>query len=335
MEEKQTELNPVESTEKPAQQSLVTAVVIFILLVVVGTAFFFLGKAQNTKQTKNSAINPPTVASSPKVVAWKTYSNAKYNYSIEYPGDWVAHEYPDLKDGAFFNTLNMASTSSTNITVSISVAQKMGNYTNLSLEEYAKVAGKEIQNYDSLVSIKKVIATSGAVGYETTWMVQPMAIMGQPPTASASESLPITYFEIPGNKTSLIRVMAEQKEHLAVYEKMITTFKINTSLTSQPTVDEASTLKYVIKKYIALKHKSDESALAISVSKVEGNYAKGTANDEGGGGMWFAAKEDGVWKLVWDGNGIIECSTFDLYPQFPTSLVPSCFDPAKQDTVQR
>ncbi|MFI5265661.1 MAG: hypothetical protein ACHQT7_02855, partial [Candidatus Levyibacteriota bacterium] len=155
------------------------------------------------------------------------------------------------------------------------------------------------------------------------------------PSKSESESLPITYFEIPGNKTSLVRVTLDRKEDLATYEKMLLTVKVMAPLTPIPTVDEAAVLKVVIKKYIALEHNSNENSLTITVSKIEGNYAQGDASAEGGGGMWFAAKEDGVWKLVWDGNGTIDCSTLTLYPNFPTSMIPECYDPATQNTVKR
>jgi len=51
--------------------------------------------------------------------------------------------------------------------------------------------------------------------------------------------------------------------------------------------------------------------------------------------MWFASKEEGAWMLVWSGNGTIECLTFTLYPNFPTSMIPECYDSAKQDVVKR
>lgn len=324
----------MEQTPKSSKQPLIIATIVFILLAATGTAFYFLGKAQNIKMSTVSPTATPT-SLPPQTTAWKTYSNEKYNYTINYPSDWAASEYPDSKNGAFFDPLSKPSNPDTSAAISISVGQKLGNYIDLTLEEYAKIAGKEIQNYDTLATIKKVIASSGTIGYETTWMVQPMTINGIPPTAKESESLPITYFAIPGNKSSLVRVILDKKEDLATYERMLSSVKVSAPLTPIPTVDEESVLKYVIKKYIALKHSSDESALTITVSKIEGNYAQGGASDEGGGGMWFAAKEEGVWKLVWDGNGAIECSTFSLYPNFPISMIPECYDAVKQDVVKR
>lgn len=328
MEEKipESESPPVIQTPKSSKLPLIAILVILIVLVICSGAFYFLSKVQKTSMVTPNAL-PSTPTQKP---VWATYTNTKYNYTVNYPADWSVSESDSL-NGASFNSRN----NTTNDAISINVGKTLANYATLPLEEYAKIAGKEIQNYDSLASFKRITTTNGSVGYETTWMVQPMTIMGRPPTTKESESLPITYFEIPGNKTSLIKITLNSKQDLATYEKMLTTVKVIVPLTPIPTVDEAATLKYVIKKYIALKHSSNEESLTITVSKIEGNYAQGGASDGGGGGMWFAAKEDGVWKLVWDGNGVIECSTFTLYPNFPTSMIPECYDTDKQDIVKR
>lgn len=105
--------------------------------------------------------------------------------------------------------------------------------------------------------------------------------------------------------------------------------------TSTPTVDEASLLKTVIKEALVAKLGSDANSLDITVSQINGNYAKGGASAEGGGGMWFAAKVNGIWKLVWDGNGVILCSDLTSYPDFPSSMIPECWNEATQKTVQR
>lgn len=318
-------MEQINKTPTSLKQSLIKAILVLILLVGTATAFYLLGKAQNIKiSTVNPTATPSSTSNPTQVSAWKTYSNTKYNYTIDYPGDWTFSENSDSQSGASFND-----------TISISVGKTLLNYANQTLEEYAKIAGKEIQNYNKLATIKKIITQSGAIGYETTWMVQPMTINGIPPTAKESESLPITYFAIPNDKTSLVRVTLDRKEDLATYEKMIATVKISAPLTPVPTVDEVSVLRYVIKKYIALKHNSNESALTLTVSQIDGNYAKGSVSDESSGGMWFAEKKDGAWMLVWDGNGIIECDTLTLYPDFSKSIIPECYDTAKQNTVKR
>jgi len=115
-----------------------------------------------------------------------------------------------------------------------------------------------------------------------------------------------------------------------------------TVLTPAPTVlptpspaDESATIVAVIKAALVAKHGPDAASLNITVSKVEGDYAQGGASAQGGGGMWFAAKVGGVWKLVWDGNGQINCSDLLPYPAFPKDMIPECWDTATNKVVTR
>jgi len=287
-------------------------------------AYFLFGRSMLKTQNAKTAVTP----------SMKTYTNAKHNYSIRYPTSWLVREYPDSKDGAAFNPLDKPGYPDKSDAISLSVGQKIGNYVDEDFIDYAKIAASvEIQNYGELASLKRITTSAGTVGYTTTWMVQAMAGTG----SGSSESLPITYFEVPNDKTVLVRVTLGREEDLATYEKMLSTVKFNVlkNVTPTPTVDEEAVLENVIKKYIALKHNSNEDVLTVTVSKINGNYAQGGVTDGGGGGMWFAAKEDSVWKLVWDGNGVIECSVFTLYPDFPTSMITECWDETIQDTVQR
>ena len=102
-----------------------------------------------------------------------------------------------------------------------------------------------------------------------------------------------------------------------------------------PVVDESVDLAIFIKAALILKHGSNAETLNVTVSKIEGNYASGGASGQGGGGMWFAAKVGGVWKLVWDGNGQINCTDIAPYPAFPNSMIPECWDTATQKIIAR
>jgi hypothetical protein len=75
--------------------------------------------------------------------------------------------------------------------------------------------------------------------------------------------------------------------------------------------------------------------MTIIVKKIEGDYAEGMANEEHGGGMWFAANVSGQWKLVWDGNGMIGCAALAPYPKLPTDMVTQCFDEKTQEMKPR
>lgn len=332
------------SGSKPKSSKWIIAIIAVLILVVAGSAaVYFLNNnlTAKTQKTQTTILTATPTAIPASAANWKTYTNTKYNFSIDYPSDWRLREFPDTQDGASFNPLNMPGYPDVSDSISMNVGKKNGDYIDTAFEDYVKVAAnKEIQNYNELASIKKVTTTEGVVGYETTWMVQPITIMGRPPDSGDSESLPITYFEMPSDKTSLLQISLGKNEDLDIYEKMLITLKFTTPiqtpiLTATPTVDEKSLLKTVIKEAIVVKHGSDGNSLNVTVSQIDGNYAKGGASDEGGGGMWFAAKVNGVWKLVWDGNGGILCSDLTSYPDFPVSMIPACWNDITQKTIQR
>ena len=107
------------------------------------------------------------------------------------------------------------------------------------------------------------------------------------------------------------------------------------NLTSIPSTDEASLLKVIIKESLVTKHGSNADFLNVSISQIQGNFASGGATDQGGGGMWFAAKANGAWKLVWDGNGSILCSDLTTYPNLPVSMIPECWNDQTQKLIIR
>jgi hypothetical protein len=313
-----TPQQPITAKAKLSKWIIAVIAVLILFLVIAGGVIV---KTQNIPAAQAPSITPIPITN--PTATWKTYSNTKYNYLIDYPSDWSLREFPDTKDGAGFNPLDKPGYPDRSESITISAGQKIGNYVNDTFEDYVKIAAsQEIQNYNKLASIKKVTTAAGIIGYETTWMVQ------------STESLPISYFELPGNKNLLVRFYLNKPEDLAIYEKMLSTLKFIIP-SPTPVVDEKSVLETVIKKYIASKHNSDENSLTITVSQINENYAKGGATQEGGGGMWFAAKKDGVWKLVWDGNGVILCSDLSLYPDFPANMIPECWDDATQNSVQR
>jgi hypothetical protein len=107
-------------------------------------------------------------------------------------------------------------------------------------------------------------------------------------------------------------------------------------LTSTPnTASESDTLITAIKAALIAKHGSGAATLNVTASKIVSDFAQGGVSDEGGGGMWFAAKVDGIWKLVWDGNGQINCSDIAPYPTFPKDMIPECWDTVMEKIVKR
>jgi hypothetical protein len=102
-----------------------------------------------------------------------------------------------------------------------------------------------------------------------------------------------------------------------------------------PTVDETSIIKSAIKQALVAKHGPTANSLTVTVSKIIGDYSSGGASASDGGGMWFGAKVNNLWKLVWDGNGTIECSDLINYPNYPNSLIPECYNSSTDKLVKR
>lgn len=95
--------------------------------------------------------------------------------------------------------------------------------------------------------------------------------------------------------------------------------------TGTPTAtDDNEVLIAAVRKGLVAEHGQAAAGMTITVSKVEGEYAKGMASEQGGGGIWFAARLNGTWTLVWDGNGVIDCNSVSPFPEFPADLIPEC-----------
>lgn len=91
----------------------------------------------------------------------------------------------------------------------------------------------------------------------------------------------------------------------------------------------------LVKQAMLNKYGKDASTMTVTVKTNDGTYASGSVNSDGGGGYFFAAKSNGQWVIVADGNGVIECSSLAQFPNYPTNLIPECFDNTTGQVVQR
>lgn len=96
--------------------------------------------------------------------------------------------------------------------------------------------------------------------------------------------------------------------------------------------DDNALIKEVLFKKNDWKE-SDE--ITVTVATNDGKYASGTVTSGGGGGYFFAVKDNGVWKIVADGNGVIPCENLANYPDYPKTLIPECWDSAANKSVKR
>jgi hypothetical protein len=218
---------------------MIVAVFLFICL---PAAVYFLGKQQATTksaklaQTMNSInITPaaititPTLTPTPTLAPvatdsgilvasptanWKTYTNIKYTYSIQYPDTWYNKEYSDTKTGSGFASTGVPNTSVLE-EIKINAIAKIDN-AKLAFADYVKVAGINEFGYKSLASIEPITTISGVTGYETTWTSQ----------ATTSASLPITYFEIPSDQAATVEVFLNKNEDMDIYQQMLSTLKL-------------------------------------------------------------------------------------------------------------
>lgn len=90
-----------------------------------------------------------------------------------------------------------------------------------------------------------------------------------------------------------------------------------------------------VKDALIEKYGSESASMNVTVSQIEGGYAKGMVAEDGGGGMWFAAIKNGFWTLVWDGNGVINCRDISSFPEFPNNLIPECWDDSSGKLITR
>jgi len=100
-------------------------------------------------------------------------------------------------------------------------------------------------------------------------------------------------------------------------------------------VDDKAALVAMVKASEVARVGADANASTYTVSQIQGNYARGMASASGGGAIWFAAKVNGTWKLVFIGNGSVQCSQLVNYPNFPNTMIPECWDAVNQKNVTR
>jgi len=82
-----------------------------------------------------------------------------------------------------------------------------------------------------------------------------------------------------------------------------------------------------VAEQLAEKYDRPTDTVQVEVETDDGQFAKGLVRftDESGGGIWFAAKTEQGWQVVYDGNGIIPCLNANIY-NLPADLAPQCID---------
>ncbi len=105
----------------------------------------------------------------------------------------------------------------------------------------------------------------------------------------------------------------------------------------EKSVDESNeSIVETLTLLLAQKYEKKTENIKVTISKREGNYVIGgvSFSDEASGGMLFAAKVNGAWKIVHDGNGTCSCSALNIV-DFPKTLVGECLDDDTSEIVIR
>ena len=96
--------------------------------------------------------------------------------------------------------------------------------------------------------------------------------------------------------------------------------------TPLPTADDLS----AIREALAIKLGISASNLDVSISKNTTEYVKGNVKEktsQTGGGYYLAAKVEGKWVIVYDGQSTPTCKQLESY-NFPKDMVPECLNPS-------
>lgn len=86
----------------------------------------------------------------------------------------------------------------------------------------------------------------------------------------------------------------------------------------------------LIKQAFSDKYDRDLEEILVTVEKFTGDFARGSIKfavdgEFNAGGLFLAYKENGVWKLAFDGNGMYSCQEMEAY-NFPTDMILGCYE---------
>lgn len=91
-----------------------------------------------------------------------------------------------------------------------------------------------------------------------------------------------------------------------------------------------------IREAFAKKYDKSLEEVIVDIDKNTGTHASGGISFAGemGGAMWLAYNDGEKWLIVFDGQGTIPCENIEPY-DFPTDMVPECWDEATSKLIKR
>ena len=115
-------------------------------------------------------------------------------------------------------------------------------------------------------------------------------------------------------------------------EKNDETETVTESEEETPVVDDETQIIAAM----AARHSKNVSDVDLTINENDGTHAQGLVKFVGeiAGAWWLAAKDASGWTIVADGNGTVMCTDIAPY-NFPTSMVPECWDDTTNTLVTR
>lgn len=115
-----------------------------------------------------------------------------------------------------------------------------------------------------------------------------------------------------------------------VKDKCLRVWEEDCELEMELELEPAESDVSAIKQAFMEKYEKNEREVQVTIEKFNGNYARGgvkfgALGEAAEGGIFLAYKEGEIWKLAFDGNGMIGCSTMSQY-DFPENMILGCVD---------
>lgn len=203
--------------------------IIVLLILLIPTGTYLLGKNQSSKQISTIQSSPTPTPTPDPTANWKTYSDSKYGFSLKYPSEYLISE---VNNGIFFSKspeekvkldacLKQIECNSFSLGIQFTSGSKP---TEQSLKDYIiKHDSGDFYTWDS-----KAIDGSNALQTEYD------AVVG-------SGKINVTYV-VKG--TSVLRIQT-QTENISIYNQILSTFKFT---------DPAANWKIYSGKYLSFKY---------------------------------------------------------------------------------
>ncbi|MFA5029646.1 MAG: hypothetical protein WC518_02740 [Patescibacteria group bacterium] len=107
----------------------------------------------------------------------------------------------------------------------------------------------------------------------------------------------------------------------------------NCEFTPCPKAEQVDTVA-AIKQLFIHKYNKQPDEVTVHIKQEDATHARGEVKfgvgGVGEGGIFLAAKVDGVWQLVFDGNGQIDCALVKQY-SFPAEMIGDCYNTETAD----